>query len=166
MFKGIFAVFAFVITTLVLSIFANPASAESLSTSVPSIVTQLSDRIHQTDIALQDKSLDHRKQVTCIAMAIYFESRGESLQGQRAVASVVMNRVRDPRFPKTPCEVIYQRGQFTFVKRVLNPGGPLWQQALSIAGEYYTRDRGDIPQLYFTASRTMHGYRIGRHVFH
>jgi hypothetical protein len=44
----------------------------------------------------------------CLAEAIYFESRGEPLDGQVAVAEVVLNRVDDRRFPKTVCSVTNQ----------------------------------------------------------
>ncbi|MFD0988423.1 cell wall hydrolase [Methyloligella solikamskensis] len=47
----------------------------------------------------------------CLATAIYFEARGEPVKGQLAVAQVVMNRVRSPKFPDTVCGVVYQ-GQF------------------------------------------------------
>ncbi len=60
-------------------------------------------------------------QLQCLAQAIYFESRGEPIEGQIAVAEVVLNRVDDPRFPKTVCGVTRQgagsgRGcQFSYV---------------------------------------------------
>jgi spore germination cell wall hydrolase CwlJ-like protein len=44
----------------------------------------------------------------CLATAIYFEARGEPLQGQIAVGQVIMNRVRSPNFPETICGVVYQ----------------------------------------------------------
>jgi len=44
----------------------------------------------------------------CLATAIYFEARGEPERGQIAVAQVVLNRVRSPRFPQTICGVVYQ----------------------------------------------------------
>jgi spore germination cell wall hydrolase CwlJ-like protein len=56
----------------------------------------------------------------CLATAIYFEARGESLRGQAAVAQVVLNRVRNPTYPSTICGVVYQndhlrnRCQFSF----------------------------------------------------
>lgn len=56
----------------------------------------------------------------CLATAIYFEARGESLRGQAAVAQVVLNRVRNPAYPSTICGVVYQndnwknRCQFSF----------------------------------------------------
>lgn len=44
----------------------------------------------------------------CLANAVYFEARGESLRGQAAVAQVVLNRVRNPAYPNTICNVVYQ----------------------------------------------------------
>ena len=46
--------------------------------------------------------------LTCLATNIYHESRGESLQGQIAVAYVTMNRVKSKRFPDSVCDVVYQ----------------------------------------------------------
>jgi spore germination cell wall hydrolase CwlJ-like protein len=51
----------------------------------------------------------------CLAQAIYFESRGEPLSGQIAVAEVVLNRVDDRRFPNTVCGVTRQGCQFSYV---------------------------------------------------
>lgn len=54
----------------------------------------------------------------CLARAIYFESRGESIKGQAAVAEVVMNRAQSPLFPRSICGVVNQGGsggcQFSF----------------------------------------------------
>ena len=44
----------------------------------------------------------------CLAIAIYFEARGEPVRGQVAVGQVIMNRVRSPLFPETICAVVYQ----------------------------------------------------------
>jgi N-acetylmuramoyl-L-alanine amidase len=46
--------------------------------------------------------------VECLAMNIYHEARNQPFAGQLAVASVVINRVRDERFPDTVCEVVHQ----------------------------------------------------------
>ena len=56
----------------------------------------------------------------CLAMAIWGEARGESLQGQIAVGQVVMERVRDRRWPNTVCGVVYQPHQFQGVTRNLH----------------------------------------------
>src|SRR3954470_12585880 len=44
----------------------------------------------------------------CLTAAVYYEARSESVEGQRAVAQVVLNRVRHPAFPKSVCGVVYQ----------------------------------------------------------
>jgi spore germination cell wall hydrolase CwlJ-like protein len=49
----------------------------------------------------------------CLATGIYFESRGESVKGQAAVAQVILNRVRNPAYPKTICGVVYQNEDWT-----------------------------------------------------
>lgn len=53
-----------------------------------------------------NKSFSH--QVHCMATNLYHEARNQPELGQRAVASVVMNRVNDSRFPDTVCKVVYQ----------------------------------------------------------
>ncbi len=55
------------------------------------------------------------EQATCLATAVYFEARGESLEGQLAVADVVMNRAASGKYPSTWCEVVKQPWQFSFV---------------------------------------------------
>jgi len=50
-------------------------------------------------------------EVMCIAMAVYWEARGEPIDGQYAVAQVVMNRVHDPRYPDDACSVVYEGGE-------------------------------------------------------
>lgn len=47
----------------------------------------------------------------CLTMAIYYEAASESLEGQQAVAQVVMNRVRHPSYPNTVCGVVFQGSQ-------------------------------------------------------
>src|SRR4051812_41255387 len=79
----------------------------------------------------------------CLTSAIYYEARSESEDGQRAVAQVVLNRVRHPAFPKTVCGVVYQGSnrttgcQFTFTcdgslgRGIRSPFA--WQRARRIA---------------------------------
>ena len=56
------------------------------------------------------------EQMTCLATAVYFEARGESLEGQLAVAHVVMNRAASGRYPPDWCSVVKQPWQFSFVR--------------------------------------------------
>jgi N-acetylmuramoyl-L-alanine amidase len=50
----------------------------------------------------------------CLALAVYHEARGENLDGQLAVAEVVINRVQDNGFPNNVCAVVMQKNQFSF----------------------------------------------------
>src|SRR5712691_9885631 len=50
-----------------------------------------------------------RRDLTCLARNVYFESRGEPLAGQYAVAEVTMNRTVSGRYPATVCGVVYQK---------------------------------------------------------
>lgn len=52
----------------------------------------------------------------CLATVVYLEARGESYQGQMAVAEVVMNRVKSDKYPDSVCAVAKQKGQFKFNK--------------------------------------------------
>jgi spore germination cell wall hydrolase CwlJ-like protein len=52
--------------------------------------------------------LDEARAVDCMTAAVYYEAATETLDGQRAVAQVVLNRMRHPAFPKTVCGVIFQ----------------------------------------------------------
>jgi N-acetylmuramoyl-L-alanine amidase len=61
-----------------------------------------------------DDPLDEESR--CLAGAIYFESKGEPLTGQLAVADVILNRIRSGRFAGTICSVVTQPGQFSFVR--------------------------------------------------
>jgi spore germination cell wall hydrolase CwlJ-like protein len=47
----------------------------------------------------------------CLEQAIYFEAGLEPIDGQRAVAEVVLNRVDDPRFPDSVCDVVQDAGK-------------------------------------------------------
>jgi hypothetical protein len=73
----------------------------------------------------------------CLAGAVYFESKGESLSGQLAVARVVMARSKSGRFPTTLCGVVYQKSQFSFVRGGGMPpiatGSNNWRNAVAIS---------------------------------
>ncbi len=135
--------------------------------SVPSAINRLAETISQYDASLTDKSIEHRRQVTCLAVAVYHESRGESVRGQRAVASVVMNRTRSGLYPNTPCGVVYQRSQFSNIQSQTNPRGTQWAQAVAIASEFVESGRSENPFLSFRRwMRGINGLRIGNHIFH
>ena len=62
--------------------------------------------------------------VACMALAIYFEARGEPAIGQIAVGHVILNRTLDKRFPENVCEVVFQ-GQTYKWKPDCSCGGSL-----------------------------------------
>ncbi|MFC0588956.1 cell wall hydrolase [Novosphingobium aquiterrae] len=77
------------------------------------------------------------KAAQCLAEAMYYEAAFEGEQGRRAVAQVVLNRVRHPAFPHSVCDVVYQRTdvtcQFTFAcdgARSRPPLPKLWERTL------------------------------------
>jgi spore germination cell wall hydrolase CwlJ-like protein len=100
---------------------AEPANAGSLRELVASI---------DTDVELS-------REVMCLAQAVYFEARGESLDGQLAVARVIINRAESGRFPDDYCSVVTQPSQFSFVRagRIPTPNqaSGAWDRAVAIA---------------------------------
>ena len=90
------------------------------------------------------------RQRYCMAAAVYYEARGESRNGQLAVAQVVMNRVDSSRYPNTVCGVVFQgkdkrnRCQFSFAcdgKPERPRPGKAWNQALDIAKRFEAGER-------------------------
>lgn len=73
------------------------------------------------------------RELTCLAKVVVHEAGNQSLQGQLAVAQVVMNRVRSPRFPNTICGVVMQRGQFFNVHAYNPPRDARWRRALDVS---------------------------------
>ena len=114
----------------------------------------------------------------CLARAVYWESRGEPLSGQLAVAEVIINRARSGRFAPTLCGVVRQPYQFSFVRRGFIPqppqGSPDWRTAVAIARIATDRlAEGGAPQaLFFHARRINPRWRltrvamVGNHIFY
>ena len=91
--------------------------------------------------AAAGSDLDARRAELCLTQAVYYEAGFEPAAGRRAVAQVVLNRVRHPAYPKSICGVVYQRSasnicQFTFVcdgALYRGPARAAWQQSQAIA---------------------------------
>ena len=102
-----------------------PAPSSTGRPSLGQLVTQYSD----------GTTLD--EQQSCLATAVYFESMGEPLEGQLAVARVVINRAASGRYPNSWCAVVKQKAQFSFVRGGRFPridaGGEAWRKAQAIA---------------------------------
>ncbi|MEO6433179.1 MAG: cell wall hydrolase [Sphingomicrobium sp.] len=77
------------------------------------------------------------EQMTCLATAVYFEARGESVDGQLAVARVVMNRAASGKYPPSWCATVKQPWQFSFVQNGHFPrvdtSSPSWARAQAVA---------------------------------
>jgi spore germination cell wall hydrolase CwlJ-like protein len=77
------------------------------------------------------------EQTNCLATAVYFEARGESAEGQLAVARVVMNRAASGRYPPDWCSVVKQHAQFSFVRHgefpSVDTNSYAWQKAEAVA---------------------------------
>jgi spore germination cell wall hydrolase CwlJ-like protein len=128
------------------------------------------------------------RSVDCLARNVYYEARGESTAGQYAVAEVTMNRTASPLYPRTVCEVVYQRNWDVVRKRYVGafswtefetldaPSGPAWRRAVKIAEDVYYHRRPQTLQgvLYYHATSIQPEWskereqvaRIGRHVFY
>ena len=116
-------------------------------------------------------------ELRCLAGTVYFESRGESLVGQLAVAHVVINRAESGRFPASLCGVVHQRSQFSFVRGGKMPAvreGSQWANAIAIAqiareGSWKNTAPG---ALFFHARHVSPGWRktriaqIDNHIFY
>lgn len=80
-------------------------------------------------------ALDEQGQ--CLATAVYFEARGESLEGQLAVADVVLNRAASDQYPQSWCDVVKQPWQFSFVRNGQFPrideNSAAWAKAQGVA---------------------------------
>lgn len=137
---------------------------------LPALVSNIAD--------LGEVELD--EEMRCLASAVYNEARGESVEGQLAVAQVVLNRAADPRWPSTICGVVYQRYQFSFTfdnqPDFPNPQKPLWKQAEAVAIVAATENWHDLTgdAVYYHATYVSPRWRtaftqtanIGRHIFY
>jgi len=129
-------------------------------------------------VAQQNSGLALSEEMRCLAGTVYFESKGEPLLGQLAVAKVVINRAKSPRFPNSYCGVVFQRKQFSFVRGGRMPristGTNAWRNAVAIA-QIADSQSWDTPvdnALFFHARRISPGWRrtrvgtVGNHVFY
>lgn len=131
-------------------------------------------------------SVFSKEEQKCLATAVYFEARGENPRGQAAVAQVVLNRVRNPAYPKTICGVVYQNDnwrnacQFSFAcdgikDRITSPYNYKLAQDIALAvtaGKIFIPEVGSSTHYHATYvhprwSRTMEKMKkIGLHIFY
>ena len=135
----------------------GPGSAPAAAPAAPATdAVQLAhlDALADQMVALADAVLPHPRtlgelisayaglstddnQQECLANAVYFEARGEPVEGQLAVAEVVLNRTTSGRYPPTICDVVTQPLQFSFVRNGVIPtadrSSEAWRKAVAIA---------------------------------
>jgi spore germination cell wall hydrolase CwlJ-like protein len=117
------------------------------------------------------------EQGDCLATTVYYESKGEPLDGQLAVAQTIVNRTTSGRFPSSVCGVVRQPGQFSFLRNGSMPTPPhessAWKRAVAVA--MIARDglwKQIAPAaLFFHARRVSPGWgkikvaSLGNHIF-
>lgn len=134
--------------------------------------------------ALGGSELDQRRALLCMTQAVYYEAGYEPVEGRRAVAQVVLNRMRHPAFPKSVCGVVYQGAgsrvcQFTFVcdgALYRAPARDAWLRAEDIARQaldgYVEKTVGEATHYHadYVAPRwapmLAKVARIGQHIFY
>ncbi len=129
-------------------------------------------------VAAQPRPDELPRELDCLASAIYFEARGESLAGQLAIGRVIVERAKSGRFPDSYCGVVFQRSQFSFVRGNRMPsirtGSKAWANAVATAqiaheGAWRSPAEG---ALFFHAARISPGWhlkrvaRVDNHVFY
>jgi spore germination cell wall hydrolase CwlJ-like protein len=133
-----------------------------------------------TSLVAQLRSSDPgSRELECLAVGIYFESKSEPFAGQLAVGEVIANRANsNGRFPSSYCGVLFQRGQFSFIRGRALPSVPRssrqWQTAVAIAKivDQDLKDSAAPKALFFHARRVSPGWKlkrvasIGNHVFY
>ena len=119
------------------------------------------------------------RELECLAVGIYFESKSEPLAGQLAVGDVIANRANsNGRFPSSYCGVLFQRSQFSFVHGHSLPSVPRasrqWQTAVAIAQivDQNLKNSEASNALFFHARRVSPAWKlkrvasIGNHIFY
>lgn len=131
-----------------------------------------------------ENALESARELDCLTDAVYYEARGESSDGQAAVAQVVMNRVRKPGYPKSVCGVVYQGAQshvcqFSFacdgaIYKAREAGA--WRRAQTVAaralGGFVMAQVGDATHFHVARLGAIWGgdlirvAQVGAHVFY
>jgi spore germination cell wall hydrolase CwlJ-like protein len=118
----------------------STAQAVAWNAAAPTIKSGVESA--STFLLRTSRGSDYQRSLQCLTMAVYYEAGSESDDGERAVAQVILNRVRHPAYPKTVCGVVLDGSQrrtgcqFTFVcdgalGRVPSVSG--WQRAAHVA---------------------------------
>lgn len=111
----------------------------------------------------------------CLSIAIFHESRGESVKAQYAVAEVIHNRTKNNKYPNNYCDVIKQKGQFSFYKGSMKPPKheqQAWEDSKQVA-KNFSKNKTNYTKgaIFFNHQRLGVRFgstlkcKIGKHVF-
>ena len=106
--------------------------------AAPGILRAEAESLRRADaVDLHQHAVAADAELNCLAIGVYYESKGEPLEGQLAVAEVILNRAKSGRFPASVCGVLTQRGQFSFVRKGTIPQArrqsQAWTNAVALA---------------------------------
>lgn len=115
-----------------------PAAVQAGTQIAPTLADTMRGRPLEEQVAAYERDDTDNQEQDCLASAVYFEARGESLEGQLAVAEVVLNRAGSGRYPSTLCGVVEQPWQFSFVNATgripqANRSSAAWRRAVAVA---------------------------------
>lgn len=157
---------------------AAPSAPEVTSSQAVPALPEIAPATLAALVSAQPQPAELSRELNCLAGAVYFEAKSESLAGQLAVGRVVIARSRSGRFPSSYCGVVYQRSQFSFVRGnsmpSLDHGSRQWRNAVAIA-QIAHADAWHSPvegALFFHAARVSPNWRltkvarIDNHVFY
>jgi N-acetylmuramoyl-L-alanine amidase len=134
-----------------------------------------------------DAARQRLMEIRCLAENIYFEARGEPLEGQYAIAEVTMNRLASPHFPDTVCDVVHDTRWDRLRRRLVahfswtafersDPKGPAWDLAMKVATAVYDQKYTPVmPDALFYHATYVNPYwakskrvvaKIGNHIFY
>ena len=109
-----------------------PADATATADAAPTVQPAAPLDVRVAAEGLNVGSLD--SELECMAKVVHHEAANQSLQGQLAVAQLILNRLKSPLFPKTICAVVNQPGQFFSTRAWPAPvHSPRWHTSVAIA---------------------------------
>jgi spore germination cell wall hydrolase CwlJ-like protein len=116
--------------------------------------------------------LPDAQEFECLVKNVYYEAGIESFRGKVAVAEVTMNRVRDSRYPKTICGVVYQHKQFSWTIKPPKgkPDPEVWLESMQAAVVGYNNQTIEATHYHNFSVNPVWGlqrlYSIGHHIFY
>jgi spore germination cell wall hydrolase CwlJ-like protein len=159
---------------------ANPGVTNAAQVAPADLAATMRGRSLDEQVVAYGRVETDNEEQDCLANAVYFEARGEPIEGQLAVAEVVLNRASSGRYPTDLCAVITQKAQFSFIRRGRFPSADrsseAWKKAVAIASIARQKLAANLPSsvLWYHATyvspkwgkRLTRQTQIGLHIFY